>query len=72
MASTISKLLCHALSIAFAIGGGARCLAQANVQHNSSYDSLQVPKLCMPVSYHQSFPEPSDQDQDRDVGRPLP
>ena len=56
MASTISKLLCHALSIAFAIGGGARCLAQANVQHNSSYDSLQVPKLCMPVSYRQSFP----------------
>jgi hypothetical protein len=54
MASTIVMRLSLALCIAFAIGGsGVRCLSQPNIWQKDNDNSLQVPRLCMPVSYRE-------------------
>jgi hypothetical protein len=55
MASTVGRQLSLALCIAFAVGGsGVRCPAQPNIWHKDSDNSLQVPRLCMPVGYRES------------------
>jgi SAM-dependent methyltransferase len=47
------KVLCVLLWLPFAIGK-AYCPAQAVVPQRGSLESLQLPKLCMPVSYRQA------------------
>ncbi|MDX6462287.1 MAG: hypothetical protein QOE55_5984, partial [Acidobacteriaceae bacterium] len=48
------KPICLVLSIAIAFGAGEyRCPAQSEMENSGSSGSLQLPKLCMPVSYHQ-------------------
>jgi hypothetical protein len=50
-------LICVALSLAFVIGRGVLRPTQSNLQLNGSYNSSQLPKLCMPVSFrHASSP----------------
>jgi hypothetical protein len=45
---------CLVLSIAIAFGAGEyRCPAQSEMGNSGSSGSLQLPKLCMPVSYRQ-------------------
>lgn len=47
------KPICLVLSIAIAFGAGEyRCPAQSEMENSGSSGSLQLPKLCMPVSYH--------------------
>jgi hypothetical protein len=49
------KPICLVLSIAIAFGAGEyRCPAQSETVNSGSSGSLQLPKLCMPVSYRQA------------------
>ena len=50
MHSSRFKVICLFLSIAFG-AGEYRCPAQSGVANSGSSDSMQLPKLCMPVSY---------------------
>ena len=57
MSSASSRRVFLVVSLAFVIGGvGALRPTQSNVQHNGSDNSLQSPKLCMPVNYRQASP----------------
>jgi hypothetical protein len=48
------KLNCLVLSVAIAFGAGEyRCPAQSEMGNSGSSGPLQLPKLCMPVSYRQ-------------------
>jgi hypothetical protein len=48
------KRICLVLSVAIAFGAGEyRCPAQSEMGNSGNSGSLQLPKLCMPVSYRQ-------------------
>jgi len=54
MSSPRFKPICLVLAIAITFGAGEyRCPAQAEMGTSGSSGSLQLPKLCMPVSYRQ-------------------
>jgi hypothetical protein len=54
MPSRRFKAICVALCIAFALGAGEyRCAAQPELRNSDNSSALQLPKLCMPVSYRQ-------------------
>jgi hypothetical protein len=57
MSSVSRRKVFIVVSLAFVIGGvGALRPSQSNVQLDGSHNSLQSPKLCMPVSYRQATP----------------
>ena len=56
MPSAINRRLCLLLAAAFAIGGdGVHCAAQATVRQNGNDHATQLPRLCKPVRYRETY-----------------